>query len=580
MPAPALVTTSAQLREAIATLRERPILACDLETTGLDPHQDEVLMIQLGDDRYQMAVDTRTLRELEPLREVLERPGLTVFHNAQFDLKFLSTLGLRVSQPQDTMLCEALIAGGRRLGPRTLKACADRRAGISLDKTERATFQGHQGALTESQIAYAVDDVIATWHLFVEQIADLDRDELDRVARIEGAAVEAFADLELRGMHLEPAAWEGVLAEAEAARDAAKRGLEQALLPIVGGDLFGNVSVNYDSEPEMLGVFERLGFPGLSDLGKGTLQGLGHPVADELLRYRTHQHTLKQYGDDGFTAHLHPKTGRLHPRVRQIGAGTGRVSVDSPNLQNVRRGDMFRRAFQAPAGRKLITADYNAAELRIIAALSRDPAFIETFEAGGDLHSEVATRLFKTPVTKESRPELRERAKAINFGLAYGMGAAGLGKALGVTVEEADELLQGYFKTYPKIRQFLTGLSERGLARGFARSAAGRRLYFEPTDEPARRAQQERVARNMPIQGTGADILKLAMARVTRAYHREGLDAFLVNSVHDELIVEASEGDAPAAAAALEREMNAAAASFLKEVPSVVDVSIDDYWAK
>ena len=151
MPAPKTIEDATELARVCERLAQHPILACDLETTGLDPHQDTVLLVQLGDDRMQVAIDVRKVTDLGPLRQVLERPGLTVFHNAQFDLKFLKALGLEVRRPQDTMLLEILLAGGRRVGARTLKASCERRVGLSLDKGQRASFFGFTGTLTEGQ---------------------------------------------------------------------------------------------------------------------------------------------------------------------------------------------------------------------------------------------------------------------------------------------------------------------------------------------------------------------------------------------------------------------------------------------
>lgn len=567
------------LAEAVRRLEERPILACDLETTGLDPHRDQTLLIQIGDDRLQVAVDVREVEDLTPLKRVFQRPGLTVFHNAQFDLKFLKLLGLEVARPQDTMLLEILLAGGRKIGARTLKASCERRVGVSLDKAERTTFVGFEGTLTENQITYALDDVLATWHLFVAQAPEIERQGLGRVAQIEGAAVDAFAELELRGMNLDRAAWEAVLAEAQAAKEQARKALEQALKPVVGADLFGNVQVNYESEQELRDVFARLGYPDLPDLGKKTLSRLDHPVARGLLEWREHQKILSTYGE-GFLSHLHPVTGRIHARFKQIGASTGRTACEAPNLQNIKSGDRFRAAFRAPPGRRIVTADYSACELRILAEVSGDPVFVRTFAEGGDLHAIVATKMFGKEVSKTEHPELRSRAKAISFGLVYGMGAGGLAAQLDCPVSEAETLLDQYFRTYPKIRTWLERTAEAGMKRGWAETLAGRRLYLEETDDPERKSQLSRIARNMPIQGTSADITKLAMARVVRAFRQEGLDAFLVNSVHDELVVEVAEGDAEAAAEVLRREMVAAGAAFLKKVPMEVDVHVGEHWSK
>ncbi len=574
-----VVRDEAGLREAVRRLENRPILACDLETTGLDPHRDTVLLVLIGDARLQVAVDARAFDDLRLLKPVLEREGLTVFHNAQFDLKFLKSLNLEVSRPQDTMVLEILLAGGRRVGPRTLKACCERRVGLSLDKAERTSFMNYEGELTDAQITYGLADVLATYHLFLEQTGAIEDAGLGRVARIEGAATDPFAELEYRGIHLDRSSWERLLEEARGAREATLQALRAAVRPVVNPDLFGHVSVNFDSESDLRDLFGRLGYEDLPDLTKATLSRLDHPLATALVEYRVHQKVLSSYGDE-FLSHIHPVTGRLHPRFKQLGAATGRCSCEGPNLQSIQGGDRFRGAFSAPNGRMMVTADYSGCELRILAELSKDPAFLRVFQEGGDLHSLVASSMFGKQVSKTENPDLRSRAKAINFGLCYGMGAAGLARQISSSVEEAEDLLDRYFSEYPKVKQWLDMSADVAIGRGYCETMAGRRLYLDDMGDPERRQQIIRQAKNMPIQGTSADITKLAMARVARALRSRGKDAFLVNCVHDELVVETSESDADEVARLVRKEMVSAGEVFLKEVPTVVDVQVARHWAK
>ncbi len=567
------------LKEVVGRLMDRPILACDLETTGLDPHRDTVLLVQLGDDRLQVAIDARALPDLSPLKDVLERDGLTVFHNAQFDLKFLKTLGLEVSRPQDTMILEILLAGGRKVGPRTLKACCERRVGLSLDKAERTSFMNYEGALTDAQIAYGLADVLATYHLFLQQGSKIQASGLSRVAQIEGAATDAFAELEYRGFNLDRDAWLELIEETRIGKKRALEKLRGAVASVVVPDLFGHVDVDFDSEPDVRDLFARLGHEYLPDLTRRSLSRLDHPFASALLEYRDHQQLLSAYGE-GFLSHIHPVTGRLHPRFKQLGASTGRCACEAPNLQSIRSEARFRYAFRAPAGRLLVTADYSACELRILAELSSDPRFLKAFDDDSDLHSIVAASMFDKPVSKTVNEDLRERAKAISFGLCYGMGAGGLARQLDVSTEEAERLLTRYFETYPRVRAWLEESATASLAQGYCETLAGRRLYLDGAEDPERRPQLTRQAKNMPIQGTSADITKLAMARLTRALRREGLDAFLVNCVHDELVVECKESEAEAVATLVKKEMVAAGEVFLRKVPTVVDVQVASYWAK
>ncbi len=230
-----------------------------------------------------------------------------------------------------------------------------------------------------------------------------------------------------------------------------------------------------------------------------------------------------------------------------------------------------RSCFRVSEGRALVTADYSACELRIIAELSGDPVFAEAFARGEDLHARVATAMFGKPVSKHENPDLRQRAKAVNFGLAYGMGAQGLARAIDVDAVQAKQLLEKYFRSFPKIRTFLERSADEGVSRGFARTMTGRRLYLA-----GERSAIERIAKNMPIQGTNADITKIALARLRT---RLG-PGKLVNVVHDEIVSECDAGDAASIAAAMREEMMAAGAQVLKTIPLEVEVAIGEVWGK
>ncbi|MEO1339294.1 MAG: DNA polymerase, partial [Myxococcota bacterium] len=310
------------------------------------------------------------------------------------------------------------------------------------------------------------------------------------------------------------------------------------------------------------------------------MAGRGHTAALRIAEYREHQRIVSTYGES-FLAHLHPSTRRLHPNFRAIGATTGRASCAEPNLQSIPAGSEFRDCFRAPEGRSLITADYEGAELRILAQVSGDPVFLHTLLDGGDLHSIVASRLFNQTVSKEENAHLRARAKAINFGLAYGMGPAGLADQVGITEHEAGEMLERYFQVFPRIRHYLDEAAHIALRNGFARTEAGRTFWFTDMRNENRPPHAlARVAKNMPIQGTNADIVKLAMARITTALMESSVDAFLVNMVHDEIVVEAASDDAEAAREIVIREMMSAGAEFVRRVPMTVDAQIGKTWLK
>lgn len=589
MPAPKLISEAADLSAFLARVSDAPFLALDTETSGLDPNSDKVLLLQLGTATDQALIDASTI-PVAAVQEIFRPDRLVLLHNATFDLKMVAArfgaeLDLAHARIMDTLTSEIVLRNGRRseLGDQgfALKSLALRYAGMDLDKTIRQGFFGIQSVaeLSEAELRYAARDVEATWKVFHAQLPELRKESLLRVAALEGSAAIAFAQMELRGANLDVEGWRRLIEEARTDSQAARKVLDREFWSVADHDLFGSSTLNYDSEPEVLAALKKLDVE-VPSTRRDVLLATGHPAAKALAEYREHQKIVTSYGE-AFLEHVHPRTGRLHPRFTAVGAITGRASCSEPNLQNIPAGSAFRACFRAPPGRRLITADYVAAELRIIAEASRDPVFLRTLNEGGDLHSIVASRIFHKPVSKSENPELRARAKAINFGLAYGMGAQGLANQLGLPLADAEQLLEQYFRAFPKIREYLGSSAKKALVRGSAETMSGRRYWFVDMRRDGKdEGTQLRVAKNMPIQGTNADMTKLAMGRLVRALAEAKLDAFLVNMVHDEIVVEAAEGVAEQVQALVVREMISAAAEFVRAVPIEVDSKIADAWTK
>jgi len=579
-PASTLIDNQDALKHGMARLAGRPLLALDVETEGLDPHTHRISLLAVGDDRDQLLVDCRKTR-IDPLLPLLEGDVPKITHNGAFDLAMLRGLGVRARRVLDTMILEQLIASGRDTGPLSLAALAGRYLGMELDKSERIGFTTHRGAFTSAQLEYARRDILATHQVFLEQVPLLAREGLEEVARLECDAVAAFADLAYDGVYLDAPAWTTLIDEARAERDRLRTEVDEHMQQVASTDLFGRVDLNYDSDAELKQALSRLLGRPVRDVNKQALRRLGHPVVEPLVRYREMNKIVSSYGES-FLENIHPRTGRIHADFRQIGAPTGRVACSRPNLQNIPRGSRFRQCFRAPEGRSMVTADYSGCELRILAEMSADPAFVQTFRRGGDLHAIVASEIFGRPVSKEKNAELRDRAKAINFGLAYGMGAGGLAAVTGVGVEEAERLLARYFSAYPAVKAYLDRSAAQALDRGSVRTLAGRRLVLEVGErvEGADLAAVARVAKNMPIQGTNADMLKLAMANIHERLRREGLDAFMVNCVHDEILLEAAAEEAWEVAELVSQEMVRAGERWITKVPIAVDVAVGPSWQK
>ena len=342
------------------------------------------------------------------------------------------------------------------------------------------------------------------------------------------------------------------------------------------------------NSPKQLGhaLFEVLGLPAKKKTKSGystsaeVLEGLKyeHPAVELLLEYR--QLTkLKSTYCDGLTAAI-GSDGRIHSTLHQTETRTGRISSAEPNLQNIpvrkELGREMRRFFTAREGWVLCDADYSQIELRLLAAIAGDSSMIEAFQRGDDIHAITASQVFGMPLEMVT-PLMRSRAKAVNFGIVYGIGAFSLSKDLGIAFGEAKRYIEGYMSTYPGVRDYMERTVNEAKEKGYAETMFGRRrpLPELASSNAALRSFGERVARNMPIQGTAADVSKIAMVRVWDRLRREGLRARLILQVHDELIVEAPEAEAERVCSLLREEMEGALAVA---VPLTADVHSGKTW--
>ena len=342
------------------------------------------------------------------------------------------------------------------------------------------------------------------------------------------------------------------------------------------------------NSPKQLGkvLFEDLGLPVKKKTKSGystnaeVLEGLRyeHPVVDMVLQYRTLaklnstycEGLLKVIADDG----------RIHSNFNQTETRTGRISSTEPNLQNIpvrtELGREMRKFFCAREGWVLVDADYSQIELRVLAHIANDKNMIEAFKNGDDIHAITASQVFNMPLDMVT-PAMRSSAKAVNFGIVYGIGAFSLGKDIGVTTKEASRYIQSYLAHYSGVDQYMQDVVEKAKRDGYVETLFGRRRYLPELSSGKHilRAFGERVARNMPIQGTAADIIKIAMVRVDERLRREGLQARLILQVHDELIVEAPQDESARVAALLQEEMENA---VQWEVPLTADAAIGRTW--
>jgi DNA polymerase-1 len=302
------------------------------------------------------------------------------------------------------------------------------------------------------------------------------------------------------------------------------------------------------------------------------------PIVAKLLEYREVT-KLKSTYVDALPQMVHPKTGRIHSSFNQTVAATGRLSSDNPNLQNIpiRRelGRPVRRAFVAADGHKLLSADYSQIELRLMAHLSGDAALCEVYRRGGDIHAETAARMFGVELGEVTR-ERRDSAKAINFGILYGMGPARLSSDLKISLAEGRAFLEAYFREFPGVKQFQKDAVEKARREGYVTTLLGRRRAIPEIDSamPGVRANAENMAKNTPVQGTAADLIKVAMIRIARRL-REGFLAQMILQVHDELVFEAPLAEVEPLATLVREEMEGA---LELKVPIVAEVGVGDNW--
>jgi DNA polymerase I len=350
---------------------------------------------------------------------------------------------------------------------------------------------------------------------------------------------------------------------------------------------------NIGSPPQLAVIlYEKLRLPILKRTIKGrapstdadVLEKLrdNHPIVDALLSYRELS-KLKSTYLDALPPLVSPRDRRIHTTYNQVGAATGRLSSVNPNLQNIPvRGELgrqIRRAFiPGGPGRRLLVADYSQIELRVLAHLSGDETLHEAFATETDIHAATAGKVFGLPPDQVD-PELRRRAKVVNYGLAYGMNAYGLASRMGIAPDEAQEFIDAYFAGFPKIREFLDRQVVRASAEGFTATILGRRRYLPELQSanPRVRDMGRRMALNAPIQGSAADILKLAMIKVDEELTASGLDCVMVLTVHDELVFDVLTDEREPAGNVIREAMETA---YQLAVPLRADLGWGENWAE
>src|SRR5918997_2673803 len=476
-----LVTDAGELPGIAETLAGAEAIGTDIETTDLSPREGKTRLLQLATPDETFVVDAFAVRDLSPLEGVLEDGPVKIFHNAKFDYQFLlAEHGISLSPIFDTMLAVQLLDGGEYGASYALEAVAERYLDEAVDKSERRA--DWSGELGRAQLEYAARDAAILLPLRERLAEKLGGEDLDYISGVEFAAVAAIAGMELAGVKLDVARWKELEKTIRERRDRAAEHLEsffpapEGVLPLEGL----GPRLNLNSPKQITDAFRTLGIE-LPDTKVWTLLKVDHPAAKALLEYRELQKKLGTYLET-YPSFVHPKTGRIHANFLQCRVPTGRLACTSPNIQQIPHEDEFRRCFVAEKDHVLVIADYSQIELRILAEVSDDPAFVEAFQKGEDLHRVTAATMFgveRDVVTKEQR----SAAKRINFGLMYGRGAKSLSAQLGTDEERARQLIDEYFANYPKVQRYLRATADKAVKTGTLRTLSGRIRKFGDVSE-------------------------------------------------------------------------------------------------
>jgi len=577
VPVWALVTQD-DVQRALPALMAAPTVAVDTETTGLDPLVDELRLVQLATAAGVYLLDTKRVdpRTLAPLFSAPAGGGpLLLTQNSVFDLRFLCQAGLEIPSGArlfDTMLASQLhTASADKVGAARLShglgALATRLLGLTIDKGGQKS--DWTGALSAEQFRYAALDAAVLLPLAERLQTELLSAGLDRVAALEMGAIPTVAWLMQTGVPFDGEQWATL---ASAATDEQAH-LEQELTLQAGtGGLFpgGPGTLTWSSTQQIAALLRGRGHEVVAtdEAALRQLAEAGEPLAPLLLRYRDASKRASTYGPD-YLKHVHPATGRIHAQFLQLGSQAGRMSAATPNVQQIPRGAAYRACVRPGPGRVLIKCDYAQIELRLAAEIAPDERLIAAFERGDDLHTVTAqTVLGKTEVTKADR----QAAKAVNFGLLYGMGGPGLRRyaadeyGVSWSGDEAEAVRSAFFAQYRGLRAWHSR-QPRGLVD--TRTVAGRRrLGVDRFTEKL----------NTPVQGSAADGMKAALGLLWETRH-QAPSAAPVLVVHDEIVVECDLADAEQAREWVSSAMRAGMETVLRRVPAEVEATVCADWS-
>jgi DNA polymerase-1 len=591
-----IIDSETAIDELLGKLSSAKNLAFDLETTSLNAMSAQLVGISFsaapGEASYipvghvgwgevkQLPLDYVIGR----LKPVLEDPALAkVAHNGKYDITVLAENGIKVSNLTFDTMIAAYLLSEKSLG---LKVLAFSRLGIEMTPiTELIGSGAKQLSMSQVEIGRVADYACADADMTM-RLAELLGPELHHLdlwslfTEVEMPLVPVLIEMERNGIALDT----DLLREMS-------RGLGEKLLKLEA-EIYKDAGHQFNiNSPQQLSsvLFEELKLPagqkrkGGYSTAAPVLEGLRgiHPIIEGIIDYRQLS-KLKSTYIDALPGLINPKTGRVHTSFNQTRTATGRLSSSDPNLQNIpvrgELGKQVRQAFTAPSGYYLLSGDYSQIDLRSLAHLSRDAGLVSAFQHDEDIHSATASRLFGVD-SSHVTPDMRSVAKTVNFGVIYGMSDYGLEQATELSREEATKFIADYFEKYPGIKEYLEATKQQARDRGYVQTLLGRRRSIPEINSSNRQVREaaERMAINMPVQGTSADIIKVAMVRLYEEMNRRRLKSKMLLQVHDELLFEVPEDEIDEMSQLVPGTMSEA---LELSIPLKVDIKSGRNWAE
>lgn len=621
---PSSIWKECTVQDCLEYFKNKSEIQIDTETEGFFDFNNRILLLQLGDTQNQFVIDVNCV-DCAVLKDLITNPKyLKLGHNIKFDYKFIKfQFGWEITNLYDTFLAECLLTNGLEQRELGLKAVAKKYCDVDLNKEIRGKINKVQ-YVSDDIIKYSAEDVAYLQLIREKQLIQIRKWEgLENVLQVENDVTSVLGDIEYEGLLLDSTKWLELAKKAENLTFEYEKNLDAEVKNYsklkkyysqYQGDLFGaefakSTSIKWSSPAQLLKVFKDLGLPvessGEKEISKYQNE---YPLVKKFIDYKKQQKLASTYGEE-FLKHINKHTGRIHTEFWQI-LETNRLSSNNPNVQQIPSKPEYLACFIAPEGYKLIGSDFAAQELRLITEGSKEEVWINTFNSGGDLHTEMALRVFDNLRKEDAKKDVEEAyvsgtkvylrgtnprfiAKTLNFMLAYGGSEYKLANVLGIDVESAKKIKDKYFAGVPNLNKFLTACGNYGKRNGYIRSFKpySSIRFFDNYESLKHLSDKEkfkilgsieRASKNTPIQATGAIMCKIALINIKRYIKENNLQKIVKPclQIHDAIYCYVQEDFAEQWGKIQEDIMIKAGEIFIKSIPVKSDTKIMSFWQK